>query len=120
MGGTERRRRAESIDAAAILMQALGYRLRLRVVVHLLDGDATGVELSQALQVAPDALARHLRHLRVAGVVHRRTAGNRRLFSLAPGIDVLVGQILAHCRPAASSSLNSGWQPPAVTVKGML
>lgn len=80
----------ECIDIAAATLAALSYPLRLRIVLHLLHGEATGGDLSRTLGVDHTLLAHHLRRLRTAGIVHRRRIGNHVLYGTAPlAIDLI-------------------------------
>ncbi|TMR04969.1 ArsR family transcriptional regulator [Actinomadura soli] len=76
------------IERRAAVHAALGERVRLAIVDHLLLGDATPGELGAALGVPSNLLAHHLRVLAEAGVIDRtRSEADRRrtYVRLAPG-----------------------------------
>ncbi|MEV0716364.1 metalloregulator ArsR/SmtB family transcription factor [Asanoa sp. NPDC050611] len=91
----------EAIEAVTAVLQALALPLRLRIVLGILDGEATAAELADRLDVGYATLAQHLRHLRLAGLVLRRRAGNRVRYVAAPSTAVLVRAIVAEVAPAA-------------------
>jgi len=89
---------AEPVEAIAAVLQALALPLRLRIVLEILEQEATATELADRLKTAYPTLAQHLRHLRVAGLVQRRRVGNHVRYSVAPLGNVLVRAIIAGIR----------------------
>ncbi len=85
----------ECLDVAATILEAMAYPLRIRIVLHLLQREATGTELSRLLDANRALLAHHLRHLRVAGVLQRRRVGNHVLYRTAPSMVGLVHATIA-------------------------
>jgi DNA-binding transcriptional ArsR family regulator len=84
----------DPIESAAAVLQALALPLRLRIVLEILDREATATELADRLGIAYATLAQHLRHLRVAGLLHRRRDGNHVRYTASPPATVLVHAIL--------------------------
>jgi ArsR family transcriptional regulator len=76
----------DCVELSATILQALSYPLRMRIVLHLLEREATGGELAQKLRVNQTVLAHHLRHLRVAGLIQRRRIGNHVRYGAAPPV----------------------------------
>jgi DNA-binding transcriptional ArsR family regulator len=68
-------RQPDDIDAAVTVLRAMAYEHRLRILLHLLHGEATAAALSAALVLDPTGLAHHLRHLRTARLIHRQRNG---------------------------------------------
>ncbi|MET7398914.1 winged helix-turn-helix domain-containing protein [Dactylosporangium sp. NPDC005572] len=85
----------DPIEAITAILQVLARPLRLRIVLDILDRDATAAELADRLDVAYATLAQHLRHLRVAGLVHRHRAGNHVYYTATPPAAAVVRVILA-------------------------
>ena len=71
---------ALSMDALA----ALADPLRRELIALLAQGEVAAGELAGRFAVSRPAVSRHLRVLREAGLVHVRTEGRRRLYTLDP------------------------------------
>ncbi|MDG4820497.1 metalloregulator ArsR/SmtB family transcription factor [Asanoa sp. WMMD1127] len=103
---------SEAVEAVTAVLQALALPLRLRIVLDILDREATAADLADRLDVGYGTLAQHLRHLRLAGLVQRRRAGNHVRYVAAPSTAVLVRAILAEVAPEARSGAHiSGARP---------
>jgi DNA-binding transcriptional ArsR family regulator len=103
---------SEAIEAVTAVLQALALPLRLRIVLDILDREATAADLADRLNVGYATLAQHLRHLRLAGLVHRRRAGNHVRYIAAPSTAVLVRAIIAEVAPQARPGAHiSGARP---------
>jgi DNA-binding transcriptional ArsR family regulator len=63
-------------DAVEVLL-GMAYEHRLRILVVLMDGDATPTMLAASLALDATLIAHHLRHLLVAHLVRRRRAGRQ-------------------------------------------
>lgn len=85
----------EYVEAAASIVDAMSYPLRLRIVVHLLEREATGEEIGRWVGASHATVARHLRVLRVAGLLRRRRAGNYVLYGTTPSAAALVRTVIA-------------------------
>lgn len=71
--------------ALARQFAALGDPIRFAIVDRLArEGEVPAGALSAAFEVTAPAISRHLSVLHKAGIVHRRSEGQRRLYSLAP------------------------------------
>lgn len=57
---------------------------RRRLVEILHDGESSVNDLVEAVEIAQPGVSRHLKILSEAGMVQRRSAGQRRLYSLRP------------------------------------
>jgi DNA-binding transcriptional ArsR family regulator len=99
----------ECIEAAANLLAAMSYPLRMRIVLYLLDREATGGDLSRALDVEHTLLAHHLRRLRTAGLIHRRRIGNHVRYGTAShAIDLIRAAIACAELQARASGPDDG------------
>jgi DNA-binding transcriptional ArsR family regulator len=63
------------VERIAERFRVLGEPLRIRVVEHLMAGEATVQELTEALGTSQQNISKHLRLLAAAGVVGRRKEG---------------------------------------------
>jgi DNA-binding transcriptional ArsR family regulator len=57
---------------------------RRRIVEALHDAECSVGDLVERVEIAQPGVSRHLRILNEAGMVNRRSAGQRRLYSLRP------------------------------------
>jgi|SRR5215469_4265762 len=73
-----------SYQRADAVFDALGEPVRRRILELLHEGPRPVVQLAQQLPVSRPAVSKHLRVLTTAGLVERRSAGTRNLYSLAP------------------------------------
>ncbi len=85
----------ERLEVAASILDAISYPLRLRIAICLIDREATGGELSDEFGTSYPALARHLRLLRVAGVLRRRRDGSHVWYATAPAAVDLIRAAIA-------------------------
>ena len=64
---------------------ALSDPTRFAIVERLLaEGEKSARELREIADISAPAISRHLKVLRKAGVIHQRTAAQRRLYSASP------------------------------------
>ena len=64
---------------------ALADRTRLNIVERLLaEGELSAGDLTEGTGISAPAVSRHLKVLREAGVLRRRTDGTRRLYTVSP------------------------------------
>jgi ArsR family transcriptional regulator, virulence genes transcriptional regulator len=68
-------------DAVEVLL-GMAYEHRLRILVVLMDGDATPTTLAGSLGLDATLVAHHLRHLLVARLVRRRRDGRRVFYGI--------------------------------------
>lgn len=66
------------------LFEVLADPTRRRLVEVLHDGERSVSDLVAAVDIAQPGVSRHLRILSEAGLVTRRSAGQRRMYSLRP------------------------------------
>jgi DNA-binding transcriptional ArsR family regulator len=59
------------------VLLGMAYEHRLRILVVLMEGDATPTMLAASLALDATLIAHHLRHLLVAHLVRRRRAGRQ-------------------------------------------
>jgi DNA-binding transcriptional ArsR family regulator len=64
---------------------AMAEPVRRRILDELRTGERDVGELAAAVVVSQSAMSKHLRVLREAGIVARRVAAQRRLYSVDPG-----------------------------------
>ncbi|MDG4782336.1 metalloregulator ArsR/SmtB family transcription factor [Micromonospora sp. WMMD961] len=99
MAESDRSATNEPIDTAAAVLQALASPIRLRIVLDVIDQEATAGELAERLGVGYTTLAKHLRHLRVAGLVRRRRSANHVRYVATPSAVLLVRAIFVTTGP---------------------
>ncbi|MDA0222531.1 MAG: metalloregulator ArsR/SmtB family transcription factor [Rhodobacterales bacterium] len=64
---------------------ALGDKTRFAIVERLLtEGELSAGELQAVADISAPAISRHLKVLRLAGVVHQRVDRQHRMYSVAP------------------------------------
>ena len=64
------------VELIAQRFRAMGEPMRIRLLDHLRDGEATVGELSEALGASQQNISKHLAVLATAGVLGRRKDGN--------------------------------------------
>ena len=67
------------------IFETLADPTRRHIVELLADGECSVGELCGEFEISQPAISRHLRVLRDAGLVARRTDAQRRMYSLKPG-----------------------------------
>jgi DNA-binding transcriptional ArsR family regulator len=67
-------------------LKALGEETRLRILRAVSDNPLDVSQLSERLHVTPYNVSKHLRILRVAGLLQVQREGKRRLYSVTPGV----------------------------------
>jgi len=102
---------AEAVEAAAAILQALALPLRLRIVVDVIDREASADELAERMGANYRTLAQHLRHLRIVGVLQRRRHGNRVVYRAAPFVVGLVREAVAAARTTADPPQGTSARP---------
>jgi DNA-binding transcriptional ArsR family regulator len=84
-------------DAVEVLL-GMAYEHRLRILVVLMDGDATPTMLAASLAIDATLIAHHLRHLLVARLVRRRRAGRQVFYGIDTEAATLVTEVLRYVR----------------------
>ena len=74
---------AELVDLIARRFRVLGEPMRIRLLDHLREGEATVGELSQALEASQQNISKHLAVLTDAGVLGRRKEGTHVYYRIA-------------------------------------
>jgi DNA-binding transcriptional ArsR family regulator len=74
---------AGMIVEAATVLQAMAYEHRLRILVLLLDGEATPDELSRRMRLDTTIVGHHLRNLRDSSLIHRQRRGRHVYYRLS-------------------------------------
>src|SRR5512132_3263957 len=82
------------VELIARRFRVLGEPMRIRLLDHLRDGEATVGELSEALAASQQNVSKHLAVLSDAGVLGRRKEGNRVYYRIVDeGIFAMCEQI---------------------------
>lgn len=71
------------VDLVAARFRAMGEPLRIKLLDHLRQGEASVGELTAVLGANQQNVSRHLAVLHGAGIVGRRKLGTRTLYSIA-------------------------------------
>ncbi|HQT89417.1 MAG TPA: metalloregulator ArsR/SmtB family transcription factor [Acidiphilium sp.] len=71
------------IDKAALTLRYLANPTRLRIALHLLNGEQSVAQLETTLQIRQPNLSQQLAELRDAGVVSARRESRAMIYSLA-------------------------------------
>jgi DNA-binding transcriptional ArsR family regulator len=86
---------------------ALGDPVRFAIVERLLrDGELSAGELQNEAEISPPAISRHLRVLREAGIVRRRSDKQKRMYSANPDAVRAIGAWSLSHREFWQTSLN--------------
>jgi DNA-binding transcriptional ArsR family regulator len=87
------------IDLIAQRFRVLAEPMRIKLLDHLRDGDATVTELQQALSASQQNVSKHLGILHSAGMVTRTKDGNHAHYSIADeGVFELCEQVCGSVR----------------------
>ncbi|GIU94675.1 MAG: transcriptional regulator [Gaiellaceae bacterium] len=73
----------ELVEQIAQRFRVLGEPMRIRILDLLRDGEASVLELTDALGTTQQNVSKHLGVLYSAGIVSRRRDGNRALYAIA-------------------------------------
>jgi DNA-binding transcriptional ArsR family regulator len=71
------------VELIAQRFRVIGEPMRIRLLDRLRQGEASVQELTEALGASQQNVSKHLGVLHQAGIVGRRKAGNRALYSIA-------------------------------------
>lgn len=86
-------------EQAAALLKSLAHPARLRVLCHLVDGEASVSELQAQVALSMSALSQHLALMRDAGLVSTRREAQTIYYALAdsPALGVMHALYDAYC-----------------------
>jgi ArsR family transcriptional regulator len=86
----------ESIDlgTAARMFHALGDETRLRILVHLRDGECCVCDLTDACGAAQSRLSYHLRILKEAGILRDRRDGRWSYYCIEPAAEEVASNLV--------------------------
>ena len=88
---------------AGVVLRAMAYERRLRILVALRGGEHTLTALTREVPAEITALSHHLRHLQDARLVRRQRRGRQVVYSLADDeTRRLIDEALRHAGHAAS------------------
>jgi DNA-binding transcriptional ArsR family regulator len=103
----------DPLSEAVEVLLGMAYEHRLRILVVLMEGDATPTMLAANLAIDATLIAHHLRHLLVARLVRRRRAGRSVYYGIDDGARTLVDEVLRYVRkPPRRGVSSSAWKPP--------
>jgi DNA-binding transcriptional ArsR family regulator len=87
------------VDLIAQRFRVLGEPMRIKLLDHLREGDATVTELQEALGASQQNISKHLGILHGAGMVTRAKEGNHARYSIADeGVFELCEQVCGGVR----------------------
>jgi DNA-binding transcriptional ArsR family regulator len=85
---------------------ALGDATRFAIVDHLLSqGEQSAGQLQQLTDISPPAVSRHLKVLRLAGLINQRVDRQKRIYSVNPAAIQAVNAWVEYHRKFWDSSL---------------
>ncbi|MBO4161367.1 ArsR/SmtB family transcription factor [Micromonospora antibiotica] len=94
--------RRRTLDRAVVVLRAMAYEHRIRILVLLQDGDETPASLAEALCVDKTVIARHLRYLKDARLIRRTRRGRQVTYTLqGEATRRLVTEVLHHADHSA-------------------
>ena len=103
------------VDLIAQRFRVLGEPMRIKLLDHLREGDATVSELQEALGASQQNVSKHLGILHAAGMVARTKDGNHTRYSIADeGVFELCEQVCGGVRRQLDE-LDALLQPPGRT-----
>jgi DNA-binding transcriptional ArsR family regulator len=89
----------EEVDKLADLFSNASDSTRLKILLHLMDGEQCVCTISDRLEVSVSAVSHQLRRLRTGGLVLRRKQGRHVYYSLADDhVRTLISMGLEHIR----------------------
>ena len=87
------------------VLRALAEPQRRRILELVRDSELTAGRIAEQFEITPQAVSRHLRVLRDAGVLRERREGTRRLYAIRPEAIASVREFLDDLWPGSSSRL---------------
>ncbi|WP_030486991.1 ArsR/SmtB family transcription factor [Micromonospora chokoriensis] len=70
------------LDRAVVVLRAMAYEHRMRILVLLQGGEQTPASLAEAMSTDPTTIARHLRYLKDARLIRRKRRGRQVTYTL--------------------------------------
>ncbi|MFG1918480.1 metalloregulator ArsR/SmtB family transcription factor [Micromonospora sp. NPDC048898] len=93
---------SRALDRAVVVLRAMAYEHRIRILVLLQDGEQTPASLAAALSADSTIVARHLRYLKDARLIRRKRRGREVTYTLqGEATRRLVTEVLHHARHSA-------------------
>jgi DNA-binding transcriptional ArsR family regulator len=93
------------------VLRALAEPQRRRILELVRDGELPAGEIAEQFEITPQAVSRHLRVLKEAGVLRERRVGTRRLYAIRPEAIAGVRTFLDGLWPALLSRLKTTPDP---------
>jgi DNA-binding transcriptional ArsR family regulator len=87
------------------VLRALAEPQRRRILELVRDGELTAGRIAEQFEITPQAVSRHLRVLKDAGVLRERREGTRRLYAIRPEAIASVREFLDDLWPGSLSRL---------------
>ena len=87
------------MELIARRFRVIGEPMRIRILDHLREGQASVRELTSALGASQQNVSKHLQVLLEAGIVGRRKEGNNAIYSIAdPSVFTLCDEVCGSVR----------------------
>ena len=87
------------VELIARRFRVIGEPMRIRILDHLRDGEASVHELTAALDASQQNISKHLQMLLEAGIVGRRKEGNNAIYSITdPSVFALCDEVCGGVR----------------------
>ena len=87
------------VELIARRFRVIGEPMRIRILDHLREGEASVHELTAALDASQQNVSKHLQVLLEAGIVGRRKEGNSAIYSIAdPSVFALCDEVCGSVR----------------------
>ncbi|GLZ62373.1 metalloregulator ArsR/SmtB family transcription factor [Micromonospora sp. NBRC 107095] len=91
-----------TLDRAVVVLRAMAYEHRIRILVLLQDGEQTPASLAGAMSADPTLIARHLRYLKEARLIRRKRRGREVTYTLqGEATRRLITEVLHHAEHSA-------------------
>ncbi|SCF22143.1 transcriptional regulator, ArsR family [Micromonospora haikouensis] len=93
---------SRALNRAVVVLRAMAYEHRIRILVLLQDGEQTPASLAEAMSMDSTVVARHLRYLREARLVRRKRRGRQVAYTLqGEATRRLITEVLHHAEHSA-------------------
>ncbi|MGW3891529.1 metalloregulator ArsR/SmtB family transcription factor [Micromonospora chokoriensis] len=91
-----------TLDRAVVVLRAMAYEHRIRILVLLQNGDQTPASLAAAMSADSTIIARHLRYLKDARLIRRKRRGREVTYTLhGEATSRLIAEVLQHAEQSA-------------------
>ncbi|MDG9675940.1 metalloregulator ArsR/SmtB family transcription factor [Micromonospora sp. DH14] len=88
-----------TLDRAVVVLRAMAYEHRIRILVLLQDGEQTPASLAEAMSADSTLIARHLRYLKEARLIRRKRRGREVTYTLqGEATRRLITEVLHHAQ----------------------